>query len=149
MTSSFPLHVMGPIATLPVGKFKAALSRYQAASFSSKFMKFALFTSHKTFSMWYMFDQVFNQGIIQSCLLHFRQNFMTHQLTSSACCSVIGCNTRQHSTRNQKITCQFFVVASCRTCIVVVYRTRDQLNQKIFNSTEHRVAPATADRASC
>ena len=32
----------------PVGKFKATLMRYQAASFRSKFMQFALFTSHKT-----------------------------------------------------------------------------------------------------
>ena len=102
------------------GKFKAALMRYQAASFSSNFMQFALFTSHKTYIVVViMFDQVFNNGIRQSSLLHFRPNFMTRQLTSSACCSVIGCNTLQHSTRNQqKLTCQFFVVASSRSRVV-------------------------------
>ena len=54
---------------IPVGKFKAALVRsHAAASFSSKLMKFALFTSHKDILVVIMFDQVFSHGIIQSCL---------------------------------------------------------------------------------
>ena len=42
---------MGYTPMLPDGKFMAALMRFQSASFSSKFIKFALFTSPKTFSL--------------------------------------------------------------------------------------------------
>jgi len=80
---------------LPVGKFKAAL-RSQAASLSSKFMKFALFTSHETFSLPAPFSTKFDDA-------------------PTDVVSPLLCNWLKHATtlyeESKKLTYQFFVVA--------------------------------------